>query len=171
MLLSEATISTSPYLARRLRMLREFGESDYVRSWREYIEAVAPKPAETAGQSGPASTGAKKPVAPASNTAATTRDDDWHFACSACKTPIKVPRSATAGKRVVRVNCPKPECRKEMNMRPPRVEANLVRFACAQCQTPIAVPRGLLAAGKAAKVRCPKAECRCVMDVAAQRLR
>jgi Zn-dependent protease with chaperone function len=176
--LSEATISTSPYLARRLRMLREFGDSDYVRQWREYIDAVAPKPVDPTppsqptgkpGAKAPAANAASMPVSRLGQRSPATRDNDWHFACKACQTPIKVPRSATVGKRVVRVTCPKPECRKEMNMRPPKADATLLRFACAQCQTPIAVPRSVLSGGAAAKVRCPKADCRCVMDVASQR--
>jgi Zn-dependent protease with chaperone function len=163
--LSEATMSTMPYLARRLKMLREFGDSDYVRGWREYIEAAAPAPREPVAPAKAGSTD-KSAVAPQARQGAP--EDVWRFACKACGTPIRVARGATAGKRVLRVTCPKTNCRKEMNLRPPRADDTQLRFACVRCRTPVAVPKSVLEGRDVARVRCPKPECRCVMDVAAR---
>lgn len=169
MRLSEATMSTSPFLARRMRMLREFASAPHAEAWRAYIAAVAPAtevppsapsaaaPAATPGEA-PRSTGAVASAPP-------VPDDAWRFACRTCKTPIKVARSALAGQRVVRVTCPKPGCGTQMNCRPPRPDPRVVRFACVRCSTPMVVPRTQLQGKGVVKVRCPAAECRCVMDV------
>jgi Zn-dependent protease with chaperone function len=174
MRLSEMTMSTSPFLARRMRMLREFASAPHAEAWRNYIATVAPAtpdlgtptPAAPAQASRVPATNTAAPPAHRAATPAPLADDDaWRFACRACQTPIRVPRSALAGKRVVRVTCPKPGCNTEMNCRPPRPDPRLVRFACIRCSTPVAVPREQLQGKGVVKVRCPKAECRCVMDV------
>ena len=161
MRLSEATMSTAPFLARRMRMLREFASAPHAEAWRAYIAAVAPPAPATA----PAQPTAKVASSPAAAKPDAPADDAYRFTCRACETPIRVPRSALAGKRVVRVTCPKPGCNTEMNCRPPRPDPNVVRFACIRCSTPVAVPRAQLQGKGVVKVRCPKADCRCVMDV------
>ena len=165
MRLSEMTMSTMPFLARRMRMLREFAEAPHAMAWREYIEAVAPSVPEAPTRAAAAPSVAPPTPSAAATTAAPPVDDAWRFACKACRTPIKVARTALHGKRVVQVRCPKPGCGTTMNCRPPRPDPTLVRFACIRCSTPVAVPRAQLAGKGVVKVRCPKPECRCVMDV------
>ena len=169
MRISEMTMSTMPYLARRMKMLREFGSTPNCGAWRKYIETVAPvAPAAATAAPAPIAARGAAPVAvpkPAPAKSVPPADDAWRFTCRACQTPIKVPRAALAGKRVVRVTCPKPGCGVEMNCRPPRPDPRLVRFSCIRCSTPVAVPREQLAGKGVAKVRCPKPDCRCVMDV------
>jgi len=171
---AEMTLSTMPYLARRMKLLREFGASEHLRAWRDYIESSFPGPSEPAPPSPPASapssTGNSSVVAghAASSGASSPDDDVWRFICKVCKTPIRVSREATAGKPVVRVICPSPSCGAQLNIRPPRPAPKLVRFACIQCQTPMAIPRDAMAGQESVKVRCPKPGCHCVMDVAAR---
>jgi Zn-dependent protease with chaperone function len=155
MRISEMTMSTLPYLARRMKLLREFGTAEHTLAWRRYIDAAAPAAAPAARPVAPV-----EPVAPAP-----PPEEVWRFSCKACQAPIRVPRSRLAGKPVVRVTCPRPACRVEMNCRPPRPDPKLVRFTCIRCKAAIAVPRAQLASTKVAKVRCPKPDCRCVMDV------
>ncbi len=167
--ISEMTMSTAPFLARRMRMLREFASAPHAAAWRTYIETVAPAvpaaPAVPVPGAAPAARAAVASPVPAAATNAPPADDAFRFACRACNTPIKVPRSELAGKRVVQVTCPKPGCGTAMNCRPPRPDPRLVRFACIRCSTPVAVPREQLAGKGVVKVRCPKPDCRCVMDV------
>lgn len=169
MRISEMTMSTAPFLARRMRMLREFAAAPHAEAWRHYIETVAPVTAVAAptstAPSAPSAPSAVAAPSPAAATTAPPADDAWRFTCRACKTPIKVTRSALASKTVVQVTCPKPGCGTVMNCRPPRPDPRLVRFACIRCSTPVAVPRDQLAGKGVVKVRCPKPDCRCVMDV------
>jgi Zn-dependent protease with chaperone function len=161
MLLSEATLSTTPFLARRMRMLREFAEAPHAIAWRAYIDSVAPVPSVA-----PDPPRATAPVASARNAQPTAAPEDVvRFACRTCKSPIKVPRRAMVGKQVVRITCPSAACRTEMNVRPPRPDPRVARFSCVRCGTAVIVQRAQLAGKGVVKVRCPKTECRCVMDV------
>lgn len=166
MRISEMTMSTAPFLARRMRMLREFAAAPHAEAWRNYIQSVAPaSPEVPVTSTAPVAAPAVATPSAAAVSTAPPADDAWRFACRVCKTPIKVPRAALAGKSVVQVTCPKPGCGTAMNCRPPRPDPRQVRFACIRCSTPVAVPREQLAGKGVVKVRCPKPDCRCVMDV------
>jgi len=168
--ISEATMSTRPYLARRMKMLREFGCSEHWQAWRDYITRCSPPQLESpagaavAGKASPAKVAAS-PAAPGTPSA-NKPDAALRFKCSRCNAPIKLASDALAGRDVVRVRCPAPECKAEMNVRPPKPAAqDLLRLKCPKCSTAVGVPREAMAGKSAIKVRCPTPSCRCILDV------
>lgn len=97
--LSELTTTSTPYIGPRLKLLNQFANSpEFKRSStqiRETLQRAAPpktKPA-TAGPSG-------------------SSPSELKIKCSACKTPMKVPMSAIAGKPKLSVKCPSAKCGK-----------------------------------------------------------
>ena len=115
MQLSEWTMSSTPYIARRLKLMREWAATPHLRQWRAAIEHVLPPEPAT-----PAITA--KPSAPAP----TPTPDSVRLVCPKCKTGLLVPRQLIESKDVVNVRCPNRQCgnvlaiRKKAAAEPPR---------------------------------------------------
>ena len=106
--LSEFAMTSNPYLARRLKLLREFEESAGYRGWRDVVEYWTGRlpdfePAAGSGQSG-----------------AIAGTDLVRLRCAACHKTMRVPRGTVEGGKPVNVRCPNVACRKVMTVRPRR---------------------------------------------------
>jgi hypothetical protein len=173
--LSEMTMSTLPYIARRMRLMREYGASPECQAWRAYIQPLVATSATSTAPAAPAAPAASATAAaPASPAQRTSPDDVVRFACSRCSEPIKVQRAAVEGRSLARVRCPNESCRAVLNLRwpdrQPAVErANQLRLNCAQCASEMLIPRAALAGKESVKVRCPAAKCRSVLEVSLKR--
>lgn len=104
--ISEFLMTATPYLARRLRMLREFERTEAYRDWRRYIEhCTRGLPDFEAGEGG----GRGPPGG-----------DLVRIRCAACKKTMRVPRSMLEGDGPVNIRCPNRACRKVMAVKPRR---------------------------------------------------
>lgn len=101
---SEFLMTSTPYLARRLRMLREFAATDGYRDWRRYVDYCTRDLADLDAAPGPSG----QPVG----------GEMVRLRCAACKAPIRIPRSLVQDDRPVHIRCPNPACRKVMTVRP-----------------------------------------------------
>jgi Zn-dependent protease with chaperone function len=105
--LSEWMMTSNPYLARRLKMLREYIRTPEVEGWRAVIEHWARQlPDYNARDSSP---GPDKRSGPG---------ETVRLACAACRKFMRVPRAALEGAASVNVRCPNTQCRKVMTVRP-----------------------------------------------------
>ncbi len=159
--MSEWTMSTTPYLAPRLRILAEYSEDPAYQEWRNYISHWAdphnpvPKPEA-------------KPAPP--------QDDRERLTCAACGAKMRVPREILQGDKPVNVRCPNSECRKILRVKPRnkadqqakrRAEkaAAKARLVCVSCQEPMYVDKAALAGDETVNVRCPNPACGEVLSV------
>ncbi|KXK02092.1 MAG: Zn-dependent protease [Acidobacteria bacterium OLB17] len=94
--LSELTTSSTPYIGPRLKLLSQFVESPEFRHSLGRIRSIV------------ASAAPKKP-APAP---APQNNDVLRVKCTACGTPMTVPKAALAGKSQLSVKCPVQKCGK-----------------------------------------------------------
>ena len=153
--MSEWTMSTTPYLAPRLKLLADYAREDEFQQWRRYASYWA-------GQAGMGKdlVGAEKP------NAATER-----IMCAACKKPMLVEKSALDSGKPVNVRCPNPTCRKVLKVKPkekPVAAAKpsaKVRLVCVSCEEALHVEQDALAGEKAVKVRCPNPACGEILSV------
>ena len=100
---AERTMSTVPFIAPRLRLLREFARSDDVVAWRTSIAQHLPLPERPMVQLGRPN---RRPAAPEP-----VRGDTIRLVCVKCRKPMRIPAAALAGKLTVTVRCAAPECR------------------------------------------------------------
>ena len=145
---AEMTMTSTPYLARRLKLMRAFIASDEARGWRRVIDHWL----------------AQRPASPP--------DDLVRLRCVACQTPLRFPRTSFgAGGAAIKVRCPNPACATVMEVKPAppsraiaaRIAAETVRLTCAACGKPLRAPRHALAGQDQVLVRCPS--CRTVLAV------
>lgn len=107
--ISEWTMSSTPYLAGRLRLLREFAASEQMRGWRAVIAHWAPAPVEP--PAAPAAAQANAPSAPDPNSV--------RLVCPQCKEAMRIPKSAIDGATgPVNVRCPNVSCRAVLTVSP-----------------------------------------------------
>ena len=162
--MSEWTMSTTPYLAPRLRILAEYSQDTAYQEWRNYIShwsvPHSPIPAPQA-----------KPAPP--------KDDRERLTCAACDAKMRVPKEILAGDKPVNVRCPNPECRKILRVKPKkkpketkdpdqlRTEkaAAKARLVCVSCSEPMYVDKAQLAGDEPVNVRCPNPVCGEVLSV------
>jgi Zn-dependent protease with chaperone function len=97
---SEFAMSSTPYAARRLKLAREFFDTEEFRAWRAVIAYHAPP--------GPP---ASEPVAAAPATAAAPGEPTEKLKCVSCKSTMMVPKAKLVGPDAVLVRCPNPACR------------------------------------------------------------
>lgn len=107
--LSEIASSSTPYITRRLKLMTQFAASAELQQWREVIGRVS------------------RPVAPASlaqqktssqpSVKSAAANNDLRIACSVCKTRMRVPRAALAGKDSLNVRCPNAQCGKVVTLK------------------------------------------------------
>ena len=101
--MSEWTMSTTPYLAPRLRILAEYCEEQPFKDWRHYI-------AHWCEPHNPIEQPKSEPALP--------KDDRERLTCKACDAKMRVPKSILAGSKPVNVRCPNPDCRKILRVKP-----------------------------------------------------
>ena len=114
---AEWTLASAPYLAGRLRLMREFARSDFLGQWRAVIEHWSP-PSPPVPVSAP--TAAASATRPAARPAPPRIDNDAdmiRLRCAACARDMRIPKSVMAGKDSALVRCPDPACRAVMTMR------------------------------------------------------
>jgi Zn-dependent protease with chaperone function len=165
--LAEWTLASAPYIAGRLRLMREFARSDYLKQWRAVIEHYAPMPA--AGT-------APAPGAP--NTPPANDPNTIRLVCITCKESMRVPATALAGTATVNVRCPNPKCRAVLSVTPkptapvtpppvpptpPAPPPDTLRLICAGCKQPMRIPASVIAGKESVNVRCPA--CKVVLVV------
>lgn len=157
MAISEWTMSSTPYLARRLRLLDDYFASDTLRGWRAIIDhwtkVVAPPP---------------KPEPPDPNAV--------RLSCVACGHRMKLSKTDLEGKEQAKVRCPNAKCGKllEITPKPPdKAEVKRivppppagVRVTCPACSGSMIVPAAAMAGKEEINVRCPGQSCRKVLTV------
>jgi len=106
----EATMSSVPFIARRLKLARDFHGSEDMQGWRAVIEhhdaedkrLRPPKEVKAAGAG-------KKEKAD---------DDTVRLTCVSCQAPMRVKRAALVGEKPVNVRCPNPSCGKVLAVKP-----------------------------------------------------
>lgn len=115
---AEWALSSTPYIAGRLRNLREFVAAEDVQGWRAVIQhwlppLPPPLPAPAAGPPRPLGPPAPPPP-PDPNT--------LRLVCVSCKEPMRIPKAALEGKELVNVRCPNAACRTVLAVRPRKAE-------------------------------------------------
>lgn len=118
-LAAEWAMSSTPYLAGRLRSLREYAAEEDARGWRAVIDhwmpplpaLPAPPPAAPPRAAGPVGPTPPPPLPPAD-------PNTLRLVCVSCKEPMRIPKSALEGKDVVNVRCPNASCRMVLAVRP-----------------------------------------------------
>ena len=136
---SEWTMTSTPYLARRLRLMNDYFGSETHAGWRAIIEhwqAVEKTAAEP-----PKAVEKAPPPEPKIK-------DGIRLACLACNEVMRVSRAELDGKDSCRVQCPNPACGKilEVVPKPPdqaeikRVVPPSVRLKCVSCSETMQVP-------------------------------
>jgi hypothetical protein len=153
--LSEWTMSSTPYLARRLRLMDEYLQTDTLRGWRAIVEHwTKPKP--------------PPPPPPDPNIVRLT--------CVTCGEPMRVNKKDLAGKEKAKVKCPNAKCGKVLEIAPkPPDKAQVkrillppptgLRVNCPACSGTMIVPAPALADKTEINVRCPTETCRKVLTV------
>lgn len=165
--LSEWTMSTEPYLAPRMKILREYFESDGFDEWHRYVahytaDAGLPNLTEEAPKK-------KKPGKP--------KPDTSRLQCAACGEAMRVPSKLLAGDKPVNVRCPNPDCRKVLRVKPQadkpepapkkptadelRAEKarGKAKLTCVSCSSVMMINRSELGGDTAINVRCPNKAC------------
>jgi Zn-dependent protease with chaperone function len=105
---SEFAMTSTPYAARRLKLMREFAQDESYLGWRRVIEHWAPRRG-----------GQDKPVAAMQ---ATTKPppnvETERLVCIACNAPMRVPKTDLQGGGPVNIRCPNPACGKVLKITP-----------------------------------------------------
>ncbi len=153
--LSEWTMSTTPYLAPRLKSLAEYHASESYGEWREYI--------------GYRSRAAGLDVDTAENK---EQPGSERLTCAACNRPMRVPTEVLAGDKPVNVRCPNSGCRKVNRVKPKRAAKSgaargkdKARIVCISCEEPMYVDRASLQGDEPVNVRCPNKACGEVLSI------
>ena len=164
--MSEWTMSTTPYLAPRLRILAEYAQDPAFQGWRDYIAYAAdgqnpiPKPKEVPAQA--------------------PQDDRERLTCAACGAKMQVPKEVLVGSKPVNIRCPNADCKKVMRVRPKakkqegqqareqrraELAASKARLVCISCQEPMYVDQRELEGDQPVNVRCPNTSCGEVLSI------
>ena len=171
---AEWTLASAPYLGGRLRLLREFARSDYLKAWRAVIEHHLPPMPAGAAQTGAAATGqAGAAAAGGQTTGPAPLDPDMvRLVCINCQESMRVPKNALEGRAPVNVRCPNPKCRAVLSVTPkaatpppppPQSDPETLRLICAACKAAMRIPASMAAGKDIINVRCPA--CQAVLVV------
>ena len=113
--ISEWTMASTPYLAGRLRLLREFAGSQEMHGWRAIVEHWAPPSPPPAPAQPPAATpsrpAAQQPTPPAD-------PNSIRLVCPSCKGAMRVPKTVFDTGETVNVRCPNPGCKAILTVTP-----------------------------------------------------
>ena len=107
---SEFAMTSTPYAARRLKLAREFFESESYQSCRRVIEHWAPRPVPQTVQAAPAQAPVARPKAPP--------EPMERLTCVSCEAVMRVPKALLAGDKPVNVRCPNAQCGKVLKITP-----------------------------------------------------
>jgi hypothetical protein len=154
-------MSSTPYLARRLRLMNDFFASETVTGWRAVIDHWEAE--EKAAAAAPKRTAPPEPQI----------KDGIKLTCIACGEVMRVSRAEMEGKDSVRVKCPNAACGKvlEVTPKPPdkaevkRVVPAAVRLKCIACEETMQVPVETIMANEQTLVRCPNPACGKVLTI------
>jgi predicted Zn finger-like uncharacterized protein len=139
MQLSEMLSSSTPYLTRRLKLIQQFTGEPQMQYWRNVIKSLSPAAKTIAPVAAPPRP-AMPPAPPAkANPAAANQapqaqsapsakpapprpagkapEDSLKLNCGNCKTAMRIPKSALAGKAALNVRCPNAECGKVITLK------------------------------------------------------
>jgi Zn-dependent protease with chaperone function len=136
MQLSEMLSSSTPYLTRRLKLIQQFTGEPQMQYWRNVIKSLSPtaktiapaaaQPRQALPQANANPAAVNRPqqgqVAGQASTAATgpagkTPEDSLKLSCGNCKTAMRIPKSALAGKAALNVRCPNAACGKVITLK------------------------------------------------------
>jgi Zn-dependent protease with chaperone function len=139
MQLSEMLSSSTPYLTRRLKLIQQFTGEPQMQYWRNVIKSLSPaaktvapavalpggtpRPAPQpnaiqAAATPPAQQQPPKNAQPiAAKPAGKALDDSLKLSCGNCKTAMRIPKSALAGKAALNVRCPNAACGKVITLK------------------------------------------------------
>ena len=95
--LSELTTSSTPYLGPRLKLLKQYAESEQLKQYLEWIRATIVR-------------NAPKKLEPKPPVRTEKKDGAVRVKCSSCGAALKVPMKALAGKNELAVKCPDAKC-------------------------------------------------------------
>ena len=159
--LSEWTMSATPYLAPRLKVLTEFSAERGFQAWRENIDAFAWRAGLGQGVAAPS-----EPI-----------EETERIICAACRKPLRVAKPVLESGKAVNVRCPNAPCRKILKIKPkpPRTSSSTdilgrkVRLICVACRQTMFVDRKNLPGDRAALVRCPDKDCGALLNVKPKR--
>jgi Zn-dependent protease with chaperone function len=155
MALSEWTMSSTPYLARRLRLVDDFFETPELKGWRAVIEHW---------------------TRPVLKPAPAPEPDQIRLTCVACGSPMRLAKKDMEGKDKAKVKCPNAACGKLMEIapRPPdKAQVNRViapppaglKVTCPACSGTMVLPSAAIEGKSEVNVRCPTESCRQVLTV------
>ena len=121
--LSEWTLSSTPYLAGRLRLLHEFAGTETLRGWRTVIAHWAPPEAPPAAPNAPNARNAPNApnavsASPTPRAAAAPDPATVRLVCPKCREGMRIPRTALEGGAPVNVRCPNADCRAVLTVSP-----------------------------------------------------
>ncbi|MDQ6827939.1 MAG: hypothetical protein M3081_03640, partial [Gemmatimonadota bacterium] len=175
---AEWTLSSTPFLAGRLRLMKDFAASEGLIGWRALIDHWAPPPPTTEAK--PETPKAAPPADAAKQGPPAADQNSVRLECVKCKEPMRVPKSALETGETVNVRCPNPACRSVLTVTPrkpaaapapvpkpdaPASDPNTVRLTCVNCKESMRIPKSALEGGEPVNVRCPNAACRAVLTV------
>ncbi|MEP6573653.1 MAG: M48 family metallopeptidase [Gemmatimonadota bacterium] len=107
---AEWTMSSTPYLAGRLKLMREYARSEELHAWRAIVDHW------TTQENSKKATAAAE--APHIHYGDTRTEATVRLVCVSCRQPMQVPRAALAGTQTVNVRCPNSACRSLLAVRP-----------------------------------------------------
>lgn len=107
MQMSEMVQSSTPYISRRLNILKDYARSPELTHWRTIISAAS---ANESSESKTSAASNQKPPASGAK-------DDVRLICAACKTGMRIPRKVLADKDSLNVRCPNQKCGKTITLR------------------------------------------------------
>lgn len=153
--LSEWTMSSTPYLARRLRLLDDYFDTETLKGWRAIIEHWTRPP---------------PPPVPVHD------PNVIRLNCVVCGNPMRLRKKDMEGKEKAKVKCPNAQCGKMMEIAPrPPDKAQVKRIIappppglkviCPACSGSMVVPAAAMVGKIEINVRCPAEACRKVLTV------
>jgi Zn-dependent protease with chaperone function len=121
--LSEMLSSSTPYITRRLRLIQQFAVEPQMQYWGSLVKTFAPKsalPQAVKANPNAQTQQANQPVVANHSAAKSTpnpADDSLKISCANCKTAMRIPKAALAGKSALNVKCPNAQCGKVVTLK------------------------------------------------------
>ncbi len=161
---AEWTMSATPFLTRRLKLMQEYFASEDLIGWREQIEhwTIEVPRRESQARLRAEIQAAKQP-------------GQIRLHCIGCGEAMRLPQEQVVGKAQVKIRCPNPRCRKVLELTPippdevkveqMKADDDTVRIVCVSCQQPMRAPRAAFATGEDVNIRCPNTACGQVLTI------
>jgi Zn-dependent protease with chaperone function len=108
---SEFAMTSTPYAARRLKLLSSFAAEQDFTAWRRVIDHWLPKETPPVQATSVAAPPKPMPKAP-------PPEETERLICISCKTPMRVPKATLNAGGPVNVRCPNPACGKVLKITP-----------------------------------------------------